>query len=59
MAWFAYCKGCDLRFTLQQQPPRVSDEHATEVSLRCPYCGHVDQYSPADLLRAMEASTVN
>jgi hypothetical protein len=56
MAWFAYCKGCDLRFSLQQQPPHT-DEHVREISLRCPHCGHVDQYTPADLLLAMEVSS--
>jgi DNA-directed RNA polymerase subunit RPC12/RpoP len=59
MAWFAYCKDCELRFTLQQQPPHASDEHGREIVLRCPYCGHSDEYTPTDLLRAMEASAVN
>lgn len=57
MLWFVYCKGCELRFKLQRQAPSVSDERAREISLRCPYCGQLDQYTPADLLRAMEVST--
>ena len=56
MLWFVYCKGCELRFKLQQQPAYTSDGQAREISLRCPYCGEAGQYTPADLLRAMDVS---
>lgn len=52
--WRAYCKHCELRFTPKQQPSKFASDNKRAIWLRCPYCGHADEYTVTDLLRAME-----
>jgi hypothetical protein len=54
MAWSVYCKDCDLQFSLHSQPQQTAGPH-NQIALTCPYCGHSAQYTPLDLIRAMEA----
>jgi hypothetical protein len=49
---FVYCTGCELRFSLKRQRHPLPENLMREFWLRCPYCGHLDQYTPIDLLRA-------
>lgn len=55
-AWSAYCKNCELRFTPKQQPSQLALDETRGVWLRCPYCGHANEYTLTDLLHAMESS---
>ncbi|HZU22190.1 MAG TPA: hypothetical protein VE998_05100 [Terriglobales bacterium] len=55
MAWFVFCKACDLRFSPQNHAVEAPNAE-NEISLVCPYCGEAKLYSVRDILRAIEAT---